>query len=1135
MNLVNLLPAALLLVLHSPLHAQMPQLKVDGKEHNGVTLQTLSVSTQIAGAVATTSWTMTFRNHTDRVLEGELTFPLAEGISISSYALDIDGRMRDAVPVDKAKGTAVFETIERRKVDPGLLEKVDGNAFRTRIYPINPGATRTVRIGYDEILTPGSDCALQYRVPLSFTTIIDTVNLDISVLQSSKTPVFTSNPGEAFSFRQSGKNYSASHRFVRYRADVPLHISIPKQREHAEVTMQASGNQYYFLLQMFPKSGQPLPKPLPAQLTLLWDASLSRLQRDSAKEEALLDAYFRNFRQLKVTLVVFSHTVQSRREYVIRNGDWRSLKKALRSVVYDGGTQLGCLDLKTIPGAEFLLFSDGRSGYGKEALKTDKRPVYCITSTTGTNYPALRWIAEQSGGALLDLNTSDTRQALQQLQYQPLRFLGIKNPGVATEVYPSRHVAVSGTLSLSGKVRNPHQELVLQFGYGTKVTTEQKVLLHYSHDNSNTNTERMWAKQKIAELDLRYEQNKSIIGQLGKRYGIVTRNTSLIVLETLEDYIQYGIEPPAELRKDYALAVKERNRERREELADAQENALDDATVAMKELRAWWGVPRVPVPEKKKTTAQTTLPPPPPVATSQNGAGEVYGIVTNDKREPVVNVPVQITEGGIVKGNTATDIDGRFSFRPLSPGYYRARVSHTGYKTSIIDSIWVDGLGVRLDVKLEAASTSLREVEVKSMRYSAPERAQIDLGPATTLSPEQIRKLPVRNTTDMHSMVPGTYQRQAGSVNIGGGRTENTIVVIDGVQVSRQALNANSNATRFITTYVGANSARYGNTSGGVIVASTGTEEKTSGTFITSDFSPAMIDSILQAPPAKKYEVYLQQRKQYLHDPLFYFHAAAIFLKAGKKDLSLQVLSNLTELELEDHELYKMLGYRLKELGAWEEEVRVFRKVLQWRPFEPQSYRDYALALEDAGQLQAAFDTLFSALTQTYPYDAEEMYEGMEDILLMELNNLIARHPGGIQTQKFPKKLIARLPTDIRVVLNWNHSDTDIDLWVTDPNNEKCYYGHNATDIGGRISDDFTNGYGPEQFLLKKAIPGAYKIEVDYFDDRQASVSGPVTVMAEVYTYYGTPRQKRQIICLQMVEEEKGDGGAVYVGEFRFK
>src|SRR5258708_2433246 len=127
-----------------PALAQMPSLKVNGESTETVFLQKLDVDVRITGAVATTTWTMTFTNNSNRLLEGELNFPLPQGSSVSHYALDINGKMRDAVPVEKEKATLAFENTERRRINPGLLEKVDGNTFRTRIYPINPKGTRTV-------------------------------------------------------------------------------------------------------------------------------------------------------------------------------------------------------------------------------------------------------------------------------------------------------------------------------------------------------------------------------------------------------------------------------------------------------------------------------------------------------------------------------------------------------------------------------------------------------------------------------------------------------------------------------------------------------------------------------------------------------------------------------------------------------------------------------------------------------------------------------------------------------------------------------------------------------------------------------------------------------------------------------
>jgi hypothetical protein len=65
---------------------------------------------------------MVFKNRTNRILEGTLTFPLPDGRSATHYALDINGKMREAVPAEKARGTEVFEEIQRRRVDPGLAE-----------------------------------------------------------------------------------------------------------------------------------------------------------------------------------------------------------------------------------------------------------------------------------------------------------------------------------------------------------------------------------------------------------------------------------------------------------------------------------------------------------------------------------------------------------------------------------------------------------------------------------------------------------------------------------------------------------------------------------------------------------------------------------------------------------------------------------------------------------------------------------------------------------------------------------------------------------------------------------------------------------------------------------------------------
>lgn len=62
----------------------------------------------------------------------------------------------------------------------------------------------------------------------------------------------------------------------------------------------------------------------------------------------------------------------------------------------------------------------------------------------------------------------------------------------------------------------------------------------------------------------------------------------------------------------------------------------------------------------------------------------------------------------------------------------------------------------------------------------------------------------------------------------------------------------------------------------------------------------------------------------------------------------------------------------------------------------------------------------------------------------------------------------------------WDTDMTDIDLHVIEPSGEKAYYGNRRTEIGGQVSRDFTQGYGPEEYTLRAACTGNYKVSAKY-------------------------------------------------------
>jgi len=1147
--------------------AQTPQLTVDGKSNNGVKLQQLKIDVAVYGNISRTTWQMTFYNSTSRILEGTLIFPLKDGISVSRYALDINSKMREADPVDRGKGTAVFESVERRRIDPGLLEKVEGNTFRTRIYPINPHSTRTVIIGYEEEIPVAGNGNLKFTLPLNVKDTVEKFSLSASVIQSVTPPVADSTNNDNLRFTTHQNTYSAVIEKSNYIPDHPLSFSIPKPLDAAEVMIQEQGNKYYYFINTTLLS-KTINKPVPHRIGLLWDASLSGASRDSKKEFALLDAYFKKIDTSEITLVTFSNTILSTKVYAISKGDWAGLKNDLEHTTYDGATNFGNIDLSKYPADEFLLMSDGHQTFGEKSLKLNNKPVYCINSSASADYSNLKLIALKTHGELIDLTRDDVDKALNSLTTLPLLFLGIKDGLSLEENYPSLPVPVGHTFSMAGITRNPNQTITLQYGYGDKVSYEKTVTLDLSKNLvDDIDVARLWAQKKISELDIDYNANRQEIESLGRRFGIVTRNTSLIVLESVSDYITYGIEPPAELRAQFDEIMKQRA----DNNPPAQRENLTTSENMQNELTNWWNADFQQKEATVEKPAENSLPHStenssvrrnaPEQETGTNGTRKTGKIIGSDDNRPVVGASVRIkgTDTG-----TVTDVNGDFTL-DVSPGS-KMVVSYIGYHTL---EVTVRGSSFRT-IALQPSSNQLNEVVVTG--YTTQRKTDITGSIATVnFADAEIMPAPASEellqgkvagvvVTDNSSSILHGQAAGLAVVNQGAPGATTTVFVrgiedfanarplyvIDGVVVSNmQNINPNDIQSINVLKDAGA-TAVYGSAgSNGVIVLTTkksrwanadptaNRSNQNGGIDIT--YHPADADylkTIQKTDKAAQYEKYLELRASFGSNPVYYFDVAGYFIKTGNRELGLRILSNLAELDLGSYELYKMLGYKLKQLGDVDGEVFVFKKITELRPLDPQSFRDYGLALEDAGRHQEALDVLYTAMTKSYTADADGLYNGIQEVFLPEINRIIALNKGKISLSAIPKTVIKSLPTDIRIVMDWNMNNTDIDLWVTDPNGEKCYYSHTRTAIGGRISHDMTQGFGPEQFLLKKAIKGTYKIEINYYGDRQATIADPTTIMAELFTHYGTPQEKKEIIVLQM---KKGSDGAVYVGDLDFK
>jgi hypothetical protein len=268
------------------------------------------------------------------------------------------------------------------------------------------------------------------------------------------------------------------------------------------------------------------------------------------------------------------------------------------------------------------------------------------------------------------------------------------------------------------------------------------------------------------------------------------------------------------------------------------------------------------------------------------------------------------------------------------------------------------------------------------------------------------------------------------------------------------------------------------------------------------------------------YPVYTRERAQYAASPAFFLDCGDFFLSRGEHSLGLRVLSNLLEQGLDDPALMRMVAWRLQQAGELDAAIDVFERVRRLRGDEPQSHRDLGLALAERWEKTGsqpdaarAMDLLYDVIEREW-----ERFPEIELIALMELNRLIAKsRERGIATPaRIDPRLIRLLDLDLRISMSWDLDLTDVDLHVFEPNGEHAYYGQNQTSGGGLVSFDFRQGYGPEEYVRRRAQPGIYTVKAHYYGSHQQDVAGACTVIVQVTVDFGRANEQRQIMTLRL-------------------
>jgi Ca-activated chloride channel family protein len=178
------------------------------------------------------------------------------------------------------------------------------------------------------------------------------------------------------------------------------------------------------------------------------------------------------------------------------------------------------------------------------------------------------------------------------------------------------------------------------------------------------------------------------------------------------------------------------------------------------------------------------------ISFSQTNLGMLKGKITDKatgETLPFVNAKLIQNKKAVL--GTASGFDGKYVIADIKPGSYTLEVNFIGYKKFLVNNVLIKQNKITFqDVKLETSNMIMKNFTV--IDYQTPLIDKDGGAKGSTITSEEIRRMPSRNTGSIAATVGGVVTDKNGSItNI---RGNNTYYYIDGVKVSEKEYQKNS-------------------------------------------------------------------------------------------------------------------------------------------------------------------------------------------------------------------------------------------------------------------------------------------------------------------------------------------------------
>jgi TonB-dependent SusC/RagA subfamily outer membrane receptor len=1044
-------------------------------------LQKCSVAIKADLFTATTFIEMEFFNPNNQEIEGLYRFQLLPGQAVTALQLDLFGKLRDGTIEEKWKAANAYNTIVGKRVDPALLQMDGYNHYSLRIYPVPARSTRRITITVQQVLRPEKD-TIHYYLPLTSKNQIKAFDVDINVSHLSTNALVKEGllKEQVFQYNSAGQRirWTANERLW----DRPITFSIPLPKKDI-VCVKRENEKHFFAARHF-SAVEKTAALRPKTAAVYWDVSYSGKQRDTEKEISFLKQYAAYYGLTDVYIVPFNFKAAAPVHFQL--GEGAGWLRYLRSLTYTGATRLGVLKNAMISADVSVLVTDGQNSLGTTLPQFSNQPVFCVHAGKMPDNQSLHAIVGKGGGRVIDLHRQNMSTAVALAGKVENVLLEVSSASGQTLIDLQEQKDGDGSWLLAGTTAGNTDTLIFNYGHNGRSVLTEKVVLSSDNHCVHTSISMLPVLARFDDLLKKGDWQQQLY--FGKDEKIVTYRTSFIVLEKVEDYVKYNIEPPKELEEacenmQPGFLVQNRKQRRDERLRyetrRSQYEILNTVASQYVHRMKKWG---------SNETMSLSLP---DVINANNVTASAGAATGNPSASP------QVTQLPAGFGDANLD-------EVVVTAYASQKKRDMTVSTTIVRS--KDLLSGATSVEQALSGRVAGLVVTPNNGYSAPgSTSLIQLRGAASLS--QSSPLYVLDGVPLGGDVKG-------DINI---NHYVNVADIDNIEVMRDINGAAIYGSR------GAN---------GVVLIKT----KRGRAYYNYSYNKPYrlkdmddVDYLAQIKLVRndeKLATYNTLQPGYATVAAFYLDMGQHLYESGFRADAVNILGMAAEVLPNNRAIQRTVAAYLEQWGEWQEAIAVYEELLKAAPNDVMSHRDLALAYSRIGNYQQAVDLLYQGIITG---EKEQFWLGNgRELLLNELNAIAAAHGNELKLAHIPAALLKPLPVDLRIVME-GAGYGFYGVTVVEPGGKECTEWQEVK-CNGYFMQTYTSGSHVREYQVKQAPAGHYKLRVRYHDYYNGSNPLPAIIKLTIYKNFGKPYQTVEVENIVMDNQQ----GTVEIADINF-